>query len=288
MFLARRGIGLLSLLLFSLLFSSCSSLFYYPSRQFYYSPKRLGYEAHEIPFKSQDGTQLYGWYFPVREGAEVKGTIVQFHGNAENMSSHYLSLAWAVEQGYELFTFDYRGYGKSEGDPSQEGTYHDALAALDQAWTLHQKSGSKKFIPKKFIIVGQSLGGAIAMRASEDFSHINETDLIVLDSTFVSYKSVARKKLASFWLTWPFSWLGNLLVSDRYSAEDALKKNHVKLLVIHDEKDPAVPFSCSEDFYPLAQSPKLFWKLHEGGHVAAFIDSHSPYRKQFIEIIDAL
>lgn len=283
MFCARRVNRLSILLLFSLFPSSCSSLFYYPSRQFYYSPKRFGYEAHEIPFKSQDGTQLYGWYFPVRAGAEIKGTIIQFHGNAENMSSHYLSLAWAVEQGYELFTFDYRGYGKSDGDPSQEGTYHDAIAALDQAWKLHEKSGAKRFV-----IDGQSLGGVIAMRASADFPHIHETSLLVLDSTFVSYKSVARKKLASFWLTWPISWLGNLLVSDKYSAEDALKKNRVKLLVIADENDPAVPFSCSEDFYSLAQSPKMFWKLHEGGHVAAFIDPHSPYRKQFIEIMDAL
>jgi fermentation-respiration switch protein FrsA (DUF1100 family) len=279
----RRFIRLAPMLLFPLSFLSCSSLFYYPSRQFYYSPKRLGYEAHEIPFKSRDGKQLYGWYFPVPQGAGIKGTIIQFHGNAENMSSHYLSLAWLAEQGYQLFTFDYRGYGKSEGEPTQQGTYDDALAALDQAWKLHAEKAARRFI-----IDGQSLGGAIAMRASADFAHKSEVSLIVLDSTFVSYKSVARKKLASFWLTWPFSWLGDLLVSDEYSAEKALQENQTRLLVIHDENDPAVPFSCSEDFYPLAKSPKDFWKPHDGRHIAAFSDPHSPYRRSFLELLDSL
>lgn len=273
----------LTLILFSPLLSSCSSLFYYPSRSLYYLPSRLGYHAQELTFKAADGTQLYGWFFAVPEGSPVLGTIIQFHGNGENMSSHYLSLVWLVEQGYQLFTFDYRGYGKSQGDPDQKGTYQDGLAALAQAWEFHQKYGASRFI-----VYGQSLGGAIATRALEDFAEKSKVDLLVLDSTFVSYQSVARKKMASFWLSWPFSPLAGVLISDEYSAEQALKENKSRVLVIADREDPAVPFSCSKDFYPEISAPKEFWELNEGYHIGVFSDPHSSRRAQFLRLLDTL
>ncbi|MFL5815611.1 MAG: alpha/beta hydrolase [Bdellovibrionia bacterium] len=264
--------------------SSCSSLFYFPSHTLYYSPKRLGYEAKQVSFHAQDGTTLYAWLFKPPEGSTPpRGTIIQFHGNAENMSSHYLSLAWLVEQGYQLVAFDYRGYGKSEGDPSQKGTYLDALAALDLAWKFHQENHAQHFI-----VFGQSLGGAIATRALQDFPQKDKVDLLVLDSTFTSYKSVARRKLASFWLTWPISPLGGLLVSDSYNAEDALKDNKSPVLIIHDRSDPVMPFSCGEDSYRLATAKKEFWQLDQGDHIAAFNNPQSPYRKRLVEFLDRL
>jgi hypothetical protein len=266
-----------------LFFSSCSSLFYYPSRQLYYPPNQLGFEFREIAFQSLDGTQLYGWYFPAPQGATLQGTVIQFHGNAQNMSSHYLTLAWLAEQGYELFVFDYRGYGKSQGNPSQKGTYEDALAALDQAWKLHHEKGKKKLI-----VVGQSLGGAIAMRALADFPHRSDVSLIVLDSTFMSYTSIAHKKLSSFWLTWPLSPLAGILISNEYSAEKALKANSIPVLVIADRRDPVVPFSCSEEFYPEITAKKDFWILDEGHHVGSLVRHESEYRARFLKLLDQL
>jgi len=96
-----------------------------------------------------------GWYFPSQLSTTPKATIIQFHGNAQNFSAHYLSLAWLTKQEFNLFTFSYRGYGNSEGRPDQKGTYLDGLAALNQGWELHKKSGAKKFI-----VYGQSLGGS--------------------------------------------------------------------------------------------------------------------------------
>jgi hypothetical protein len=199
------------------------------------------------------------------------------------MSSHYLSLAWLVEQGYQLVAFDYRGYGKSEGDPSQKGTYFDALAALNLAWKFHQENHAQHFI-----VFGQSLGGAIAARALQDFPQKDHVDLLVLDSTFTSYKSVARRKMASFWLTWPLSPLASLLVSDEYNAEDALKTNRSPVLIIHDKEDPVLPFSCAEDSYKLVTAKKDFWVLDQGAHIGAFIDPHSPYRLKLVEFLDQL
>jgi len=268
-----------ALLLLSL--SSCSGLVYYPDKYFYYPPQKFGLPYEEVPFKSKDGTQLYGWFFsPYDHTKKVKvqpkGTIIQFHGNAQNMSSHYLSLVWLVSQGYNFFTFSYRGYGKSEGEPDQEGTYLDGLAALQKAWDLNTESKGKLFV-----VYGESLGGAIAMRSFADFPHKDKTDLLVMDSTFLSYRNVAQRILSRHWMTWLFSPLAQILVSDEYAAEEALMNNQTRLLVIHDKKDPVVPFRCGEEIFEGAKSKKEMWTSERGVHVGTFQLSVPEARTRF-------
>ena len=275
---------LLFLLLVSL--TSCSGLFYHPDHFLYYPPKQFGLIFEEIGFKAKDGQQLYGWFFPAQEKAvkvKAKGTLVQFHGNAENLSSHYASLVWLVSQGYNLFTFSYRGYGKSEGEPNQKGTYLDGLAALQKAWELNEKAKGQKFV-----VYGQSLGGAIAMRSVADFSQKDQVCLVVLDSTFLSYKKVAQRLLAHHWMTWLFSPLAQLLVSDEYSPDEALKENKIPLLVIHDRKDPVVSFANGEDLFEAAKSKKIFWPLEMGRHIGVFSSDHPELRKRFTDFLENL
>ena len=270
---------LIPLLLLSL--AGCSSLFYYPSRVLFYDPVKMGFPPREVNFRASDGTKLFGWFFPARGSRPAKGTIVQFHGNSENLSSHFLSLLWVVEHGYGLFIFSYRGYGKSEGEPDQKGTYLDGLAALDQGWALNDRA-------PRFIVHGQSLGGAIAARAFADFPHRQQTSLLVLESTFASYKDVARRKMASYWLTWPLSPLAMVLVSDSYSAEESIKNLRIPLLVIHDLQDPVVPFAGAEEFFEEAKNApwKEFWKPVQGRHVGAL--KSDEWRKKYIELLDGL
>ncbi len=247
--------------------------------------------AQEYPLVASDETELDSWFFAARRRDPKNaiaypperplGTVIQFHGNAENMSSHYISLAWLVDYGFNLFTFDYRGYGKSQGSPDQRGTYLDALAALDRAWELHQASGARP----NFIVYGQSLGGAIAMRAVADFKHRSEVNWIVMDSTFSSYRQIAREKMSSFWLTWPLQWLSGVLVSDEYSAEESLHRNCIPLLVVHDLQDPAVPFDLGQKIYDedgedAKNCPKTFWTLDTGYHIGVF--TNPVYRVRFV------
>lgn len=266
------------------LFSGCSRLFYQPDRVMYYPPAKMGYEARELSFASRDGTKLVGWYFKAKPNLPVRGTLVQFHGNAENISSHYLSLVWLTNEGYNVFAFDYRGYGGSEGEPSQKDVYLDGMAALDEAWRL--RSGPR------FIVYGQSLGGAVAMRAFKDFSHQAETSLVVLDSTFMSYKTIARRFAARFWLTWPISWLAPLLVSNEYGSEQAIHENKARLLVIHDERDPVVPHECGEEIFEVAKASPAkavdFWTLSDGRHVEVFAPYNIQWRRKFIELLRSI
>ena len=263
----------------------CSHLFYQPDQILYYPPEKLGLHPETLHFPSRDGTPLLAWYFPAKT-QPAKGTILQFHGNAENMSSHYMSLVWLTQEGYNLVTFDYRGYGGSEGIPNQKGVYLDGLAALDQAWKMHSASQSKQFI-----VYGQSLGGAIASRSLIDWEKRDQVNLLVMDSSFYSYPTVARRILSRHWVTWVISPLGWLLVSNEYSAEKAIKQGKTRLLVIHDEKDPVVPFSCGEDVFNTATAPKEFWKLEQGRHVGSFIvtelkDPAVQMRQKFVKYLE--
>lgn len=272
-----------SWMMFALLpvLSACNSFFYYPDRNLYFPYQKTGYPAEEITFSSEDGTKLFAWYFPSQK-QPAKGTLIQFHGNAENLTSHYLSLVWLTKEGYNLFTFDYRGYGKSEGEPDPKGVYEDGKAALLRAHELHGESKTP------FILYGQSLGGAIGMRALADSPVAKETSFIVLDSTFHSYASIARKKLAGHWLTWITSPIGWLLVSDKYASTDAIRANQTPLLVIHDEEDPAVPFSCGSEIYEMTSGKKEMWVLKQGNHIAAFSDGTPHNRKKFLERLSNL
>ena len=82
---------------------ACSNIAYQPSKKFFYEPKKFGLNYDDVYFKSRDGTSLHGWFFPAPEDKEEKGIVIQFHGNAENITTHFLSLAWITKNTYSLF-----------------------------------------------------------------------------------------------------------------------------------------------------------------------------------------
>ena len=260
--------------------ASCSQMFYHPERKdlshnFLSPPPAF----KDIYFISNDGVRLHGRLF-LAQGPS-KGTLVQFHGNGENLTAHYRSLIWAIEHGYHLFTFDYRGYGQSASQPTPQGVLGDGLSALREARKIHLAHASKG----KFIVVGQSLGGAVALRAVNDFSHRDLIDLIVVDSAFYSYQKIAFKKLSSHWLTWAFSPLAYVLISDKTSAD--MQNLRHPLLVIHSQNDPVVPFACGYAIYQQAASAqKTFWPGQQQGHIHGFASKQQQQR--FLKFLAAL
>ena len=258
----------------------CNSLFYYPSKEIYPLPPKLRPPSFSnISLMASDGVSLHGRVFLARK--PIKGVIVQFHGNAENLTSHSMILLWVLEHGYHLFSFDYRGYGQSESSPSPEGIRLDATAALRKAVEIHSTHSPQG----KLIVIGQSLGGTIALRGVLDFPKKDLIDLVVVDSSFASYKRVAFNKMASNWFSWPFSPLAYLLISDK-TAADLTEFRH-PLLVIHSKNDPTVPFECSEFIYNnVLSTKKLFWKGEEQGHILGL---HSlRRRKRFLKLLSSI
>ncbi|MCO4793265.1 MAG: alpha/beta hydrolase [Bacteriovoracaceae bacterium] len=273
----------------------CTSLFYQPDRFMYMPPEKLNLEYEQIKFEAEGKVPLVGWYFKTKR-KKPKSFILFFHGNAQNITSHYLNLHWIPKEGHEFFIFDYRGYGLSgivpalfgKGErqikPNRNGVYKDSMAALNKGYELFKQSGAEKFI-----VYGQSLGGAIVQRALEDFEHKNDVDLVILDSTFISYQNIAFDKLWGAWLFKPLSPLAYILVSDEFSSTKFLQENKTPLLVIHGKKDFVIPFKFGEKIFAKAKvSKKDFWIIEKGSHIDVFSRHENHYRKLFLEYLDKL
>lgn len=259
-----------------LLFSSCSSFLYYPTQVLHIEPKRFGQTPEEVWFSSADQTKLFGWLFRHPGKEKAKAVFLFYHGNGENLSSHYISLLWALPKGYDFFIFDYRGYGRSEGEPSPEGTVADGAAALHWLYA--------KYPDVPIVIFGQSLGGAVAMRNAIDLRSEIPFRAVVIESSFNSYQRVGRRVLARNWATWPFQWIPWLVLSDRYApGEEISKISPVPMLVMHAEGDPVVPISCGEEIFSSAKEPKTFWKIPGEGHADALLRHGETYQKKLLD-----
>lgn len=272
-------------LTFLLLLCSCTSLFYQPDRYLYANPKKLGISFENVYFHAPDQTKLHGWYMHNKlDAKKPKGLIIHFHGNAQNMSSHFLNLAWILDHGYDLFVFDYRGYGTSEGKPDKDGVFQDSLSALNKAFELAQQNKVEQFI-----IFGQSLGGALATRSFYDFTQKEKVKLLVLDSTFMNYKKVAAQALQRSWLTWLFHPLAFLVISNKYATEEIVPKITVPTLVIHGKLDRVVNFSNGEEIYrKLEMEEKFFWPLEKGRHIDVFNNKPDRIRQRFLDLLSNL
>lgn len=277
------------LLITFFLLSGCNHLFYYPTSTFYIPPKQVGINNYQdVTIKSGD-EELHGWYLKSSKKLQTneKNLILHFHGNAQNLSVHFLNIAWLMNHNYDGIIFDYRGYGLSTGEPDQKGTYEDGLAALNFAYKKFKDGGYQKFI-----VFAQSLGGIIAGRSLADFEHSNEIDLVFFDSTFTSYKDVAFKKFLDQWLTLPFSPMTYLLLSDEYASSGKIGKIAAKkFLVAHGTGDRIVPFESGKQLLSeLEEAGKKveFWEIDGGRHIDVFSSHGEKYQNKFLSLIEQL
>lgn len=257
--------SLVALLLLFFLCSGCSSLLFYPQRQLVDNPLLVRFPAEDITFRSSDGVRLHGWF--LRPSGAPRGSILVLHGNAENISTHVNSVLWLVQEGFAVFIFDYRGYGLSEGQPAIHGVHRDAGAALA---TLLELPGVDR---RRVAVLGQSLGGAVAIHLVATTPHRKEVRALVVDSSFADYRLIAREKLGGFFLTWPFQYPLSLLFNNDYSPLRFVGEvAPVPLIIIADEKDPIVP-SCHGRLLREAAGPAAeLWTTSGLGHVGSFAD----------------
>ncbi|MEA1080801.1 alpha/beta hydrolase [Marinobacter qingdaonensis] len=278
--LGNRATGLLALLATTML-SGCSSVFFFPDKVTYITPDRLNLDYEDVYLDTADGETLHGWWLPAQHpDGKARGTVYFLHGNAQNISSHILNVAWLPAEGYNVFTLDYRGYGKSTGAPDIEGALHDAEIGLRWLSEHPQVRDDRVFI------LGQSLGGALGIPlASEWVKRSEEPPLagVVVDGTFTGFRGIAREKLGSVWLTWllqaPLSWT----ITDEYEAIDRIDTiSPVPVMVIHSVRDGIIPFHHGKKLYKAAEEPKRFLQT-DTPHASTFVIP--AYKQKFLDFL---
>lgn len=249
-----------------LLLGGCTSLFFFPDQQVYITPDRLELAYEDVWIDTPDGETLHAWWLPA-EG-KPRGHVYFLHGNAQNISSHILNVAWLPEAGYNVLLLDYRGYGQSTGAPDLEGALHDVETGL--RWLGHQKETEE--LP--LFLLGQSLGGALAITLASEWVPRGEQPpltAVMVDSTFSGFRAIAREKLDGFWLTWPFQIPLSWTVTDGYEGVDLIGRiSPVPVLVIHSVRDGIIPFHHGTELYDAAEKPKDFLST-DMPHAGAFM-----------------
>ncbi len=232
--------------------------FYYPDRVEYTTPRNAGLAYEPVIFKSADGTQLSGWFVPargVRHPHDAMGTIIHMHGNARNMTAHWRYVEWVPDRGYNLFVFDYRGYGRSDGSPGPKGVFEDAIAALDYVRSRKDVDAQKLFV------FGQSLGGMIALASSG--ASPKGIRAVVVEAPFYSYTLIANDHAPG----------AGLFLKDTYSAAQYVAKiAPIPLLLIHGTDDTVVPYAHSERLIAKAGKPKRLETIEGGAHNDAMLE----------------
>lgn len=267
---------LISILLFSasILLSGCSHVFFQPGKELLVTPDQLGIEYRDVYFSSNDNLQLHGWWFPAEESS--KALILFLHGNAENISTHSAAVYWLTRHQYDVFIFDYRGYGLSQGQPQLDGAINDIYHAMDYA-AAHYPAD------KKIFLIGQSLGASLGIYAlAQRPQGINGAVFI---SPFSDYRVISRDMLASSWLTWAFQWPLSLTISNRYRPLDAVSQlPQIPLLYLYSEQDKVIHPRHVQALYQQSKTPKFIDRV-EGSHSNTF--SHAANRKLLLEHLDS-
>lgn len=279
------------LLLLACLLPGCSSLLYAPTRVWHIHPEKLGYPYETVSLNTVNQGQaarIHGWWFRQNALPKPKGFILFFHGNGENRSSHFFSLAWILEQGYDYYIFDYAGYGDSEGEPSPESTVRDGMVAL--RWFFETgKSLRYQGVPQ--IIFAQSLGGAVALRALSELNESgqvpNTLKKVVLDSTFMSYQSAGASVLSQHWMTTLFQPLSWLLLSDRWSPDKKLQTlPKADYFVIHGSKDRMIKTDLGKELFDALPGKKEWILIPDAGHIQALFIESGIHRERFLKLLE--
>lgn len=262
--------------------SACNHLFYYPSPRKVATPADAGFAYETLGIPSEDGLTLDAWWIKAAPEKRLGRLVVQLHGNAENISTHFQLVAWLSRAGYDVLSFDYRGYGESSpAEPTQEGLVADTCHVF--AWLA--ENPSFRVLPT--FVVGQSLGGAVAITSLARCPYEPLRGLVV-DSSFHSYRGIARMKLASFWLSWPLQIPLSWLISDAAgSPEESIERlAGVPLLFLHSPKDPIVPYASARRLYRRAPEPKQWIDIGFIGHIGGLGDG-SPYRQAVLDFFES-
>jgi hypothetical protein len=227
---------------------------------------RSGVPLEDVWFQSSDGTKLFGWYV---EQAATSAVVLWCHGNAGNIINRLENLRELYRLGLSVFLFDYRGYGRSQGSPSEEGLYQDALGAYDYL------TRTRLIRPERIVLFGRSLGAAVA---AEVASHKPAAGLI-LESPFPSIEAVARFHYGGL----PVHWL----LGAEFRLIDRLPQLSLPKLIVHGDRDEVIPLELGRQVFEAAKPPKSFYVIKGADHNNTYHVGGESYFHRFAEFVQS-
>lgn len=216
-------------------------------------------QAQEVMLRAADGTNVIAWTVPPKENRSV---VVYLHGNGGSLAHRVARFRRLVDDGTGLVALSYRGYGGSEGSPTEEGLIADARAAYEFARSTYPKAN--------IVLWGESLGTgvAVALAAEQDVA------AVILEAPFTSTRDVASS-------AYPFLPV-TFLMKDQFRSDERIGRVRAPVLVMHGERDRVVPFRLGEQLYAMANQPKDFVRFADGGHEDLDRYDHLAAARKFI------
>ena len=229
---------------------------YYPTKEIALSPGDIGLKYEDAYFKTEDDLRLNGWFIPAEHS---RGTLIFCHGNAGNISHRVEIVEIFNKLNLSVFIFDYRGYGRSQGVPSEQGLYQDAQAAYQ--YLLNREDVDKRTI----VIYGKSIGANVAINLASKVS----AAALISESGFTSAYDMGRKLFPYL----PIKWI----ITTKFDALEKIRDITIPKLIIHSRDDEIIPFKLGERLFEAAPQPKEFYQM-QGTHNEAIFMFKEEYK----------
>jgi fermentation-respiration switch protein FrsA (DUF1100 family) len=237
-----------------LLMAMASKLMYFPTRDLAARPADFGLESEELRVTTADGVRLHGWWIK----GDGRAALVWYHGNAGNVSHRLHNAQLLVKRfDFDIFLVDYRGYGLSDGTPSEAGFYADGIAIYDHA-------RARDFTPDEIVLFGRSLGAAVAV----EVALAREARALVLETPFRSVRAMARHH---------YPIVPGFLIRSRYDNEAKMPRLGLPLLMLHGDRDEVVPLAHAQRLFELAPEPKRWFLIRGAGHNDTYVAGGEAY-----------
>lgn len=238
------------------------SILYLPTKQIESPEKYELSNADSITLRTSDGVNITAWYIAAKK---YKPTLVYFHGNGGNLSNRAKKFKEFTDTGLGILAIDYRGYGASEGAPSEDGLYNDARAAIEY---LKEKG----FKSKDLVLYGESLGTGVAVQmATENFCRA-----IILEAP---YEKISSRAIELY----PYAPI-EMLLKDQFDSISKIQNINAPLMIFHSKDDNVMPFKHGAKLFDAAKEPKVFHVFENAGH-SHF--NHSELAKLVLEYTQA-
>jgi hypothetical protein len=242
--------------------SGCSNLLFFPVKHHPVTPDAIGILHKDLFIEVSDGVKLHGWKL-YAEG-ERAGSILFFHGNGDNVSTQLPNTFWLPEKGYDVTIFDYRGYGKSQGEVDLDDIISDMELTI--AHVVKQLP-----VDEKLIVMGHSLGASMAIYTVANSAWRNRIKALVTVSAFSDYHDITQDVLSKSWLFWLFQWPLSFTVDNSYRPLDYIAGiSPIPILILHSESDEMVAMIHAERLYETAKEPKSL-QLIDSSHSNIFV-----------------